>query len=197
MSVEHLPPPPQQVDEFNYIWKNWFNLVYRYMGKRTYSLHLTMSNSLSPSINPMADGLIGIVPVALADDTKDESRNLGLHIPENWVEGTDITVHFHIINTTAQTGITTVITEMTYISIGHGDVANGAGTSLSITYSLPTGVSANINHDGPTFTIPASALTKGDRVFIKVLRNGSTDTAVGDIGYDGIHVEYTGYINHE
>lgn len=197
MSDTNLSPPPTQVEDFNSIWRTWIYLLYKKVTKRTFPIYLLMSAALSPSIDPMADGLIGLVPVALADDSKDESRNIALHVPLNWIPGSDMTLHIHLINTVNQTGVTTVITELSYISVGDGEYCGGTGVTLSNTYSLPSGVSAETLHEGSIFTIPGSAMALDDKIFLKILRKGTTDTAVGDIGYDGIHIEYSGYINHE
>lgn len=197
MSGRQFGPPPSQIPEFNEAWRNWLYLVYKKLYRKTKDVHLYMSAALSPSIDPMADGLIGLAPVALADDTKDESRNLSMHVFPDWIPGTDINIHVYMINTQAQTGITNVITELTYISAGIGEVMNGAGTTLTDTFSLPNNVAANTLHETGVFTIPASALALDDIIFIKILRRGSSDTCVGDVGYDGVHIRYNAFINQD
>jgi len=181
-------------------WGKWFETVYKKLNTRKFSAYLQVTAGLSPSIDPMVDGLIGIAPVALADDAKDESRNLAFHMPLNWVEGTDITIHIHLIPVGSQTGVVSVVTDLTYLSVAYGEDASAAGTTLNSVYALPSGIAAGTIVEGPTFTIPASALSLDDKIFLKVQRTAGSnvlDTAVGDIGYDGIHFEYTGYINHE
>jgi len=206
MSLHHMSPPlntTKIIKEDGYAsdqWARWFYKVFKKLYKRTYAIYLRMTTALSPSIDPMADGLIGIASVALADDAKDESRNIAFHVPMDWVPGTDITLHIHLIPVSAQTGVTAVVTDLTYLSVGDNEDASASGTILTNVYSLTSGIAAGTLVEGPIFTIPATALSLDDKVFLKIQRSAGTnasDTAVGDIGYDGIHFEYTGYINHE
>jgi len=195
--MKELSPPPTNIEEFNYIWRKWIYLLYKKMTTKTKDVHLYMSAALSPSIDPMADGLIGLAAVALADDTKDESRNLSSHVFPDWVEGTDINVHIYFINTTTQAGVTNLVTKLTYNAVALGEVANGVGATLTDTFSLPNNAAANTLHETGAFTLSGSTLALGDILFFKVLRQGSTDTAVGDIGYDGVHIRYQAHINQE
>jgi len=190
-------PPPSVIAEFNYVWRNWLNLVFQKIYKRTYTIELQATNSVSPAANPMVDGVVGIGPVALADATTNESRHLAFALPENWMVGTALTVKVHYANISAQTGVKNVITQLTYLAVAPEEVASGAGTTLSDTVSLTSGVAANTLHVSGNLTIPAAALALGDTVFLQLIRNAATDTCVGDVGYQNIIIEYTGYINHE
>jgi len=197
MAGREFGPPPSRVQEFESIWRQWLNLVYRKIYKRTFTVVLQATNSVSPSSNPMVDGLVGIGPVALADATTNESRHLAFALPLDWVVGSDLTAKVHFANTTTQTGVKTVITKLTYLAVGLEEVASGAGTALTDTVSLSSGVAANTFHTSGDFTIPATALALGDTVFLKLERDATTDTCTGDVGYQNIVIEYTGFINHE
>ena len=197
MAGREFGPPPSIVTEFNHVWRNWLNLVFEKIYKRTYTVELQATNSVSPAANPMVDGVMGIGPVALADATTDESRHLAFALPENWVAGSDLTVNIHFANIGLQTGVKTVITKLTYLAVAAEEVASGAGTTLTDTVTLTTGVAANTFHVSGDLTIPATALALGDTVFLHLIRDATTDTCTADVGYQNIIIEYTGYINHE
>jgi len=197
MAGREFGPPPSNVPEFNSTWRNWFYLIYKKVYKRTYSLELQAINSYTPGANPMVDGLVGIGPVVLADATTNETRNLSFKVPINWVAGTDLTININFVNVSAQTGVKTVITKLTYLAVAAEEVASGAGSALTDTVSLSTGVAANTNHVSGNLTIPSSALAQDDTVFLTLERDAATDTCVGDVGYQNIIIQYTGFINHE
>lgn len=197
MAGREFGPPPTRVSEFNATWRNWLYLVFKKIYKRTYSLDLQAINSVSPAANPMVDGVVGIGPVVLADAATNETRNLGFALPLNWVPGTNLTAKIHFTNISAQTGIKNVITKLTYLAVGAEEVASGAGTALTDTVSLATGVAANTYHLSGDLTIPASALALNDTLFLKLERDATNDTCAGDVGYQNINVNYTGFINHE
>ncbi len=197
MAGREFGPPPSVITEFNHVWRNWLNLVFQKIYKRTYTVELQATNSVSPSSNPMVDGVIGIGPVALADATTDESRHLSFALPENWQVGSDLTVKIHFANIALQTGVKNVITKLTYLAVAPEEVASGTGTTLTDTVTLTSGVAANTFHVSGDLTIPESALALGDTVFLELIRDATTDTCTGDVGYQNIIIEYTGYINHE
>lgn len=197
MAGREFGPPPAQVPEFESVWRNWLYLVYRKIYKSTFLINLQATNSYSPASNPMTDGVMGLAPVALADATTNESRNLSFAMPLNWVPGTALTVKIYYANISAQTGVKTVITKVTYLSIATEEVASGAGTALTDTVTLTSGVAANTFHQSGNMTIPASALALGDMVFLQLLRDAATDTCTGDVGYQNVVIEYTGFINHK
>jgi len=197
MAGREFGPPPSVITEFNHVWRNWLNLVFQKIYKRTFTVELQAINSYSPATNPMTDGVVGIGPVALADDTTGESRNFAFVLPLNWVSGSDLTINAHFINVSAQTGVKTVVTDINYLAVAAEEVASGAGTNITDTVSLSSGVAANTFHVSGDLTIPASALTLGDTVFLELLRDPVTDTCVGDVGYQNIIIEYQGFINHE
>ncbi len=157
---------------------------------------LNISAAIKPVVNFMRDGFVGLFAVALADDSTDENRNINFHLPGDWKLGTDINIHIHLINVVTQTGTNSVVTELTYLPVGDGENALGAGTTLSGTYTLANNAAAGTMHDGSIFILPGSALAAGDVVGLRVLRKGtsSADTAVGDIGYDGMHITYVSNI---
>lgn len=197
MAGREFGPPPSVIAEFNHVWRDWLNLVFQKIYKRTFTLELQATNSVAPSSNPMVDGVLGIGPVALADATTNESRHLAFVVPENWMSGTDLIVNVHYANISAQTGVKNVITKLTYLAIAPEEVASGSGTALTDTVTLSSGVAANTLHTSGDFTIPATALTLRDTVFLKLERDAATDTCTGDVGYQNIIIEYQGYINHE
>jgi hypothetical protein len=189
-------PPPSIVLDFNVTWRNWLNLVYRKLYKRTYIVELLAYQSVSPA-SPMVDGVIGLVPVVLADDTTDEFRNLSFFIPNNWIVGSDIIVTANFINTTVQVGVKNVITKITYNAYASDELANGAGTVLTDTLTLVNNVAANTSHESGSFTIPGTALALNDTVALYLQRDAATDTCVGDVGYQNLIIEYSGLLNHE
>ena len=197
MAGRKFGPPPTVITEFNQTWRNWLVLIYGKVYKRTFTVELQVTNSVSPSSNPMVDGVVGIGPVALADDTTNESRHLAFVMPLDWVVGSDLTVNVNYVNIGIQTGVKTVITQLTYNAFTSEELANGAGTTLTDTVSLTSGVAANTHHVSGDMTIPATALALGDTVFLQLIRDASTDTCVGDVGYQSIVIEYSGYLNHE
>jgi len=196
MAGRNFGPPPNIVVEFNEIWRNWLNLVYQKIYKRIFTIDLQASNSVSPSSNPMVDGVIAITPVVLADDTTNESRHFSVVIPDDWVVGTGLTLNVYFANTTTQTGVKNVITNIAYLAIAASEVITGAGTTITDTVTLPTGVAADTSHVSGSFSIPGSALSAGDVLSLQLIRNSATDTCVGDVAYINLLVRYTGLINH-
>lgn len=197
MAGREIGPPPTTVVEFSSLWRNWLYLVSRKIYKRTYTLEVHAFQSVSPAANPMVEGVIGIAPVVLADDTTDESRHLSFQLPIDWVSGTDLTVSVYFANVGVQTGVKTVITKLTYNAVAAEEDASGAGATLTDTVTLTSGVAANTYHTSGNITLPASALTLGDTIFLTLLRDATTDTCVGDVGYQTIIIQYSGFINHE
>lgn len=197
MAGRDFGPPPYIVPEFNVIWRNWLNLVYQKIYKRTFTIDLQATNSVSPASNPMVDGVMGIAPVALAGAITNESRHLAFVVPENWISGSDLTVKIRFANISGQAGVKTVITLLAYLPIAAEEVASGTGTTLTDTVSLATGVAANTFHVSADLTIPGSALSLNDTVFLKLTRDAATDTCTGDVGYQSIVIEYSGLLNHE
>lgn len=197
MAGRDFGPPPYIVPEFSVIWRNWLNLVYRKIYKRSYTIELQATNSVSPPSNPMVDGVIGVAPVALADDTTNESRHLAFAIPVNWITGTQLTLNIHYANTTTQTGVKTIVSSVTYNAIAPNEVASGGGTVITDTLTLANNVVANTFHISGNLIIPASALALGDTVFIQLVRAAANDTCVGDVGFQNIVVTYTGFLNQE
>lgn len=197
MAGRDFGPPPSVINEFDSVWRNWLNLVFQKLYKRTYTIELQATNSVSPSSNPMVDGVMGIAPVALADAATNESRHLAFSIPINWIKGTDLTVNVNFANIGLQSGVKTIITKLTYLGIAAEEVASGSGTALTDTVTLSSSVAANTFHTSGDFTIPASALALGDTVFLKLERDAATDTCTGDVGYQSVVIKYQGYINHE
>ncbi len=193
MAGRELPPPPSRIQEFEITWRNWLYLVFKKIVKRTYSINLQASNSVSPAANAMVDGLVGIAPVVLADDTTAESRHLSFELPENWVEGSDLTVRVRFMNTTTQTGVVTVKTQLLYLSTALLEVVTGS-TTLSATNTLSNNVAANTLHVTADWTI--SGLSQGDSIYLQLDRD-VTDSCVGDVAYQVVTVDYTGFINHE
>jgi len=197
MAGREFGPPPASVSEFTITWRNWLYLVFKKIYKRTFSIEIQANNSYGPASNPMTESVVGIAPVVLADATTNETRNLSFKIPLDWVAGTALTVNINFINISGQTGVKTVITKLTYLSIAAEEVAGGAGTALTDTVSLASGVAANTYHVSGDLTIPANALALSDTVFLKLERDATNDTCVGDVGYQNLVIKYTGFINHE
>ncbi len=195
MAGREFGPPPSRIQEFEISWRNWLYLLYKKIYKRTYQIELQAFNSVVAPSNSMADGVIGIAPIVLADDTTNESRHLAFNLPINWVSGTDLIIKIRLANASAQTGIKTVITKLTYNAIALEEVISSAGTILTDTLSLESGVAANTYHVSGSFTIPAQSL--GDTVFLELQRDATNDTCVGDVAYQSLLIEYQGFINHE
>ena len=197
MAGRDFGPPPSIVTEFNITWRNWLNLVYHKVYKRTFTVELQATNSVSPAANPMADGVIGVSPVALADDTTNESRNLVFLVPVNWIVGSDLTVAIYFANTTLQAGIKTIISSITYSVVAVGEDLSAAGSAITDTLTLPNNVAANTYHKSGNLIIPGSALAVGDVVAISLARDAANDTCVGDVGFQLVSVAYNGLLNHE
>lgn len=191
-----LPPPPSRVQDFEITWRNWLYLLFKKSVKRTYTIELPAYNSVSPASNNMVNGLIGvIVPVILADDATAETRNLSFNLPNNWVKGTNLTVTIRFFNTATQTGVVTVKTQLLYLNIALLEVATGS-TTLATTTTLANNVIANTLHETASLTIPESTLSEGDSIYLRLERD-ITDTCVGDVAYQVISIDYTGFLNHE
>ena len=145
----------------------------------------------------MGDSVLAITPVVLADDTTNESRHFSFVIPDDWVIGSGLTVNVYFANITTQTGVKNVITQIAYLAKAVTEVISGAGTTLTDTVTLVTGVVASTTHVTGDLTIPGSALAAGDVVSIQLIRDAATDTCVGDVAYINLLVRYEGLINHE
>jgi len=197
MAGRDFGPPPYIVPEFSVIWRNWLNLVYRKIYKRTFTLNLQASNSVSPSSNPMVDSVLAIAPVVLADDTTNESRHFSFVVPDDWILGSSLTVNVYFANITTQTGIKNVISLIAYLANATGEVVSGTGTSVSDTATLATGLAASTINVSGDFVIPGSALAAGDTVSLQLIRDAVNDTCVGDVAYINLLVRYSGLINHE
>lgn len=195
MAGRELPPPPSRVQDFEITWRNWLYLLFKKIVKRTYTIELPAYNSVSPTANAMTDGLVGITPVVLADDTTQETRNLSFEIPEDWVVGSDLKVRVRFMNTTTQTGVVTVNTRLLYRSTALLEVSTGS-TTLTTTNTLANNVAANTLHVTADWTIAGSVLSQGDSVSLQLERNIS-DSCVGDVAYQVISIDYTGFLNHE
>ncbi len=195
MAGREFGPPPSRIQEFEITWRNWLYLVFKKIYKRTYSVNLPAFNSVSPTSNPMVDGLIGIVPIVLADDTTVETRNFSVELPENWVQGTDLIASIRFFNAATQTGVVTVKTQLLYLNIALLEVATGS-TTLATTTTLANNVNANTLHVTADLIIPASTLSSGDSIYLRLERD-VTDSCVGDVAYQVISINYTGFINHE
>ncbi len=197
MAGRSFGPPPSLVPDFTIIWRNWLNLVYQKIYKRTFTIDLQTSNSVSPASNPMVDGVLAVMPVVLADDTTNESRHFSFVIPDDWIIGSGVTVNIYFVNISTQTGVKNVITQIAYLASAVSEVISGAGTTVTDTVTLVTGVAASTTHITGDLTIPGSALAAGDVVSIQLIRDAATDTCVGDVAYINLLVRYTGLVNHE
>ena len=69
-------------------------------------------------------------------------------------------------------------------------------TTLVATNTLSNNVAANTLHVTADWTIPGSGLSQGDSIYLRLDRD-VTDSCVGDVAYQVVTVDYTGFINHE
>jgi len=195
MAGREFGPPPSRIQEFEISWRNWLYLVFKKIYQRTYSINLPAYDSVSPSVNPMVDGLVSIAPVVLADDTTGEFRYLSFELPENWVTGSDLKVRVRFMNTTTQVGVVTVNTQVLYRNNALLEVVSGSATLIT-TNTLASNVLANTLHVTADWTIPASTLSQGDSIYLRLGRD-ITDSCVGDVAYQVVTIDYTGFLNHE
>ena len=197
MAGREFGPPPSIITEFNQVWRNWLNLVFEKIYKRTYALNIQLITTQPHVSIGMTEGLLGDSTVYLADDTATEYSYFGFLLPLDWVPGTDLTLRITFINSTVQTGVKTVVTRIGYNVRALGSDVTGSPVTLTDTVSLPSAVAALTLHQGGALPIPGSALTLGDNLVCWIGRIATSDTCVGDVGYQNISIEYTGYINHE
>jgi len=201
MAGRSLGPPPFTVSGFDAIWRNWLNLVYRKIYTRFFYIYIQAIDGIgdgNPS-NTMAEGLIGIAPVILAPDNKRTDQNFSSVIPHDWVPGTDLNFIITFANVQAQTGVTSIRTEINYSSTAVGEDLTLAATSVFITSTLPNNVAANILHITKLTITPQPDVEPGRQFQFELARvgNDGKDTCVGDVGYKVIAFEYRGFINPE
>jgi len=201
MAGREFGPPPSIVSEFSVIWRNWLNLVYHKIYTRSFYVFIQAIDGIgdgNPS-NTMTEGLIGIAPVILAPDNKRTDQNFSAILPLDWIPGTDIKFVITFANVQAQTGITSIQTEINYSSTAIGEDLSLSATSSFVTSTLPNNVAANILHLVEFTITPLSDVVPGRQFQFELARVGGdvNDTCVGDVGYKMIAFVYQGFINHE
>jgi len=193
MAGRDFGPPPNTVEEFGSVWRNWLYLLYRKVYKRDNFIFIQAINGIGdgqPS-NTMAEGLIGIAPVILAQDSRRMNQNFSSVIPLDWVQGTDLEIGIMFANTQAQSGVTAVVTEIVFEDTSVGEDLSLPGTPVTLTTPLPNNVAANILHIETFFITPQTDLNPGNGFQFTLARDGS-DAADG---YKQIIIKYQAFIN--
>jgi hypothetical protein len=202
MAGREFGPPPSVVQEFDITWRNWLYLVFKKIYKRQFDLFFQMTSSIGldgGGTRSMTDGVIGVSPVALASDSKLEGRFFSMVIPEDYVAGTDVLFLITVINSTTQTGVKSLVTNMDVLITGIGDNALDPSTQIQIIDLFPSGAVAGLYIDLAVLTIPAASIGDKRVIQFEIQRDGGdvSDTVVGDVGYKELVFRYTGFINHE
>lgn len=201
MAGREFGPPPFVVQEFDASWRNWLFLLFRKVYKRTFFIIFQAIDGIgdgNPS-NTLQEGLIGIAPVMLGQDNRRMNRNYSGVIPSNWVQGTDFDISVTFANVDAQTGSTSIVTEINYGDTALGEDLSLPGSAVTVITALTNNAAANLLQVAQFTIMPSDDVEPGHQFQFELARDGAdaADTCSGDVGYVEIYIQYQGFINHE
>lgn len=161
----------------------------------TEDLSVAVAAAGSPAANPMADDVLGMYSVLLADDSTEESRYFHIHVPRDWKPGTDITIELHYMNADLQVGTNAAIFGIEYTAVNDNEDGTPATTTDEITDTLAEDEAAETMHTTAIMTIAGADITSNDVVGFRLYRKAADggDTMGGDAAIASVHPQYTKY----
>jgi len=146
--------------------------------------------------NPPAVDVYGICQ-ALEFTVDTDKAYYKIHVPDDWVPGTDILIYIHW--TRSSTGSDesgkTVKWQVKYLAVnGVSENVNSGESTLSVqdTYDSSS-TTDQIAYKTDAFTIPAAAIAAGDCITLELMAITPTGTALSEPACVGFSIEWTAY----
>lgn len=160
----------------------------------TKEIELTAAELHPPAAGNPALTEEGVFSVALFDDNSDEEVYTQFHLPRDYVDESDLSVHFHWAPTSTATGDVTWGIEWKAVT-DDSDETLGAGTT-QIVVDTAQGTDNEMLGSGD-ITISGTGIVRKDIIGLRVFRDanasegGASDTYGADAALSTIAIEYT------
>lgn len=146
-----------------------------------------------PAANNPALSEIGVFPVALFDPVSDEELYTQFHLPRDYVDGSDLYLHFHWAPTDAGAGDVTWGIEWKAVTDDNNETLGAGATQIVVdtTQGLANEMLGTAN-----ITIDGTGIIRKDIIGIRVFRDanasegGASDTYGSDAALSTIAIEY-------
>jgi len=144
--------------------------------------------------NPPAVAIYGICQ-ALEFTVDTDKAYYKLHVPDDWVAGTDITIHIHWTrsSTGGDDSTKTVKWQIKYLAVnGIDENVNSGETTLSVedTYDSSS-TTDQIAYKTDGLTIPNTAIEAGDCITLELMAVTPTGTGLSEPACVGLSIDWT------
>jgi len=144
--------------------------------------------------NPPAIDVYGICQ-ALEFTVDTDKAYYKIHVPDDWVSGTDILIYIHWTrsSTGGDDSTKTVKWQLKYLAVnGTSENVNSGETTLSIedTYES-SDINQQVAYRTDALTIPAAAIEVGDCITLELMAITPTGTALSEPACVGLSISWT------